>query len=323
MVLPDLMLGGANRPTISLDPADNSDAVRQFLTPINLDTLVFLTQTSWPVSTVLRLWVERLNGVPNAVTASGPHSEAAPDFARFRRIAELARAAQSQELMAVRTEEREAEVGGPFPADAVNPAAALEAAKSGMRYRRQADGTAWVLVRTERRLVIEVSPGAESSPEVVELMGLLNLVPGRQRYDIVLAARGSPDPARFPIPPVTEVRAVPRSTAQVLFYLANGVEVPTEHLNCGLVHPTVGADGVVSDDRMITHGLFEVHACRGKKPPPTAYLAVEYRGYWYYLDDRDLASKATFLLVLELSRLDFSHPIAGTSKPVLTLPAGR
>src|SRR4051812_42361468 len=34
MVLPDVMLGGSNRPTISLDPADDSDAVRQFLTPI-------------------------------------------------------------------------------------------------------------------------------------------------------------------------------------------------------------------------------------------------------------------------------------------------
>jgi hypothetical protein len=322
-VLPDVMLSGANRPTISLDPADGSDDVRQFLTPITLDTLALLNQTSWPVSSILRLWVERINGVPNAVEAGGPSSGAAMDFARFQRIADLAQTAQSQELLALRTEERETEVGGPFPADAVTAAAAVEAAKGGLRYRRQEDGPGWVLVRKERRLVMEVSPGAEASPEVTELLGLLNLVPGRRRYDIVLAGRGSPDPARFPIPPATELRAVPRSSAQVLFYLAKGVEVPPEHFACGLVHPAVGADGVPFDDRVITRALFEVHAWRGKKCPPTAYVAVPYRGYWYYIDDRDLTSKATFLLVLELSRLDFSRRPPGATGPVLTLPAGR
>src|SRR4051812_22218807 len=45
MVLPDLMVNGANRPTFTLEPADGSDAARQFLTPITPEFLVFLTQT--------------------------------------------------------------------------------------------------------------------------------------------------------------------------------------------------------------------------------------------------------------------------------------
>jgi hypothetical protein len=323
-ILPDLMVEGANRPTVSLEPADSSDTVRQFLTPITLDTLVLLTQSSWPVSSVLRLWVERLNGVPNAVTAAGPHGDIARDFTRFLRIAELAQDVQYKELAAIRAEELETQVGGPLPADAVTATAAVEAVKNGLQYRRHANGSSWVLVRKERRLVLELSPGAENSPEMVELSGLLNLVPGQRRYEMVIAGRGSPDPVRFPVPPQTELRTVPRSTAQVLFYLSNGVEVPAEHLSCGLVYPAVGADGVVFDDREITRGLFEVHVCHGKKPPPTAYVAVKYRGYWYYIDDSDRASKATLMLVLELGRLDFSRRIPGASVgPVLTLPAGR
>ena len=74
------------------------------------------------------------------------------------------------------------------------------------------------------------------------------------------------------------------------------------------------------DGRELTRGLFEVHACKGHKPPPTAYVAIKLRGYWYYIDDRDQASKSTLALVLQLSRLDF-----GTQKatgPILTLPVG-
>ena len=55
MILPDLLVNGANRPTITLMPASESETIREFLTPIPADTLAFLHETSWPVSTILRL----------------------------------------------------------------------------------------------------------------------------------------------------------------------------------------------------------------------------------------------------------------------------
>ena len=170
---------------------------------------------------------------------------------------------------------------------------------------------------------MEVSLGAEANPVVAELSSLLNLVPGQRRYDIILASGRMPDPARVPAPPSTAIRVVPRSTILVWLYLANGVEVPQEHLAGGLVQTSKGPDGMVHDDREITRGVFEVHVCKGRKPPPNAHVAVQYRGYWYYIDDRDLASKATFLLVLKMSRIDFSERPSGPSGPVLTLPVGR
>lgn len=319
-ILPDLTVSGASRPTVTMTPIDDGSSVRQFLTPINLDTLVFLTQTSWPASTVIRLWVERLNGVPNAPAASGPARDEPPDFERFLRVADLLRAVQEKELAAIRTEERTTEVGGPFAADAVTPATALEAAKAGLEYRPRPDGTV-TLVRKERRLGIVVSPGAETSPEMIELTGLLNLVPGRTEYGIVVSGRGTPDPAKFPVPPSTDLRVVPRSTAQVFFFLSNGVEVPAEHLCAGLVRSPVGPDGRPFDPRALTRGVFEVHVSKGHKPPPTAYVAVNYRGYWYSIDDRDPDTKATFALMSQLGRLDFARQRLGG--PTLTLPVGR
>jgi hypothetical protein len=275
------------------------------------------------VSSIVRLWVERLNGVPNAPTASGPPRDVPPDFARFLRVAELLQTAQDRELASVRAVERLVPVGGPLPAEAVTAAAAVEAAKNGLEYRRHEDGKSWVLVRRQRGLAVEVSPGAEASPELAELFGLLNLVPGQRRYEIVEAARGSPDPARFPTPPTAELSVVPRSTAQVYFYLANGIEIPAEHLCAGLVQLPEDAEGKVFDGRELTRGLFEVHACKGHKPPANAYVAVRYRGYWFYLDDRDQESKATFALMLHLTRLDFAGQRPRGIRPVLTLPAGR
>ena len=82
-------MSGANRPTITLVPGDTGESVQRFLTPIPMETLAFLSETSWPIAVILRLWVERLNGVPNAVTASGPARGIISDHERFLRLAGL------------------------------------------------------------------------------------------------------------------------------------------------------------------------------------------------------------------------------------------
>jgi hypothetical protein len=321
-VLPDILVSAANRPTFTLNPADDANAVRQFFTPIKADTLAFLAQTSWPTSTILRLWVREINGVPNAAPASGPPPGLPPDFARFQRLVELLQIAQDRQVAFLRAEEQANELSSRLPAEAVTATAAVEAAKNALEYQPRDDGKKWVLVRKERRLVLEVNPGAEGSPELAELAALLNLTPGRRRYEVVVQPGRLPDPARIPVEPSTVFRIVPRSTAEVWLYLANGVEVPAEHLSCGLVAPIVDAEGRVFDSREVTRDLLEVHACKGHKPPACAYVAVRYRGYWYYIDDRDLASKATFLFTLELSRLDFKQQLFG-SQPILNIPVAK
>ncbi len=189
-ILPDATLDGSNRPTITLIPADNGDAVQRFLTPISSDTLTFLAQTSWPVSMVLRLWLERANGVPNAPSASGPLRDNIPDFERFRRVAELAQMARLLKLATIRPDELPREIGSPLPLASVTGAMTLEAAKSGMEYRLREDGDSWSLIRKDHGLVLEVLPNAVNHPIVNELQALLNLSPGRPRYEIVLR-RGS------------------------------------------------------------------------------------------------------------------------------------
>jgi hypothetical protein len=319
-VLPDVTVGGANRPTITLIPS-GGEAVRRFLTPIAPETLAYLGSTCWPISTVLRLYAERVNGVPNAPSASGPQRPFAPDFARFQRVAYLLQVAQDLSLGYISAEDRPTALGAPVAAGSITPAAAVEAAKNSLEYQPSGDGNSWVLARRDRRLILEFNPGDLEHPVIKELMSLLNLQPGERTFEIV-ASGDVADPIRFPRPPSREVRIMPRSTAQVFFYLANGIEVPPEHVAVGLVPLSLAPDGTPIDMRAVTDGLFSVHTAQGHKPPPTAYTAVKYRGYWYYIDDRDQVSKATFALVLQLARVDFGiqEPTGG---PFLTLPVGR
>ena len=207
-----------------------------------------------------------------------------------------------------------------MPSGAINASAAVDAAKNGLEYREQSDGS-WALTRKERVLVLEVNPSAIDHPVVIELAELLNLRRGHRRYEIVVTGDAA-DPLRFPDLPSNELRLTPRSTAQVYYYLANGIELPPEHLAAGIVRTPKAPDGSSFDGRAVTAELFTVHTCKGHKPPPNAYVAVKYRGFWYYIDDRDQATKTTLALTLELSRLDFGTPEV-TSGPFLTLPVGR
>lgn len=318
-ILPFASLSGSTRPTVSLTPQDDGESVRQFLTPISADTVTFLTQSGWPVGSVMRIWMDRINGVPNWVPASGPTRDKPTDFERFIRIAELLQAAQDRELVSLYSEDRLSEMSGPLPASAVTSSAAVEAATSGYEFRPKDDGKTWSLVKRSKSMVLQENAHAKGSPEMAELASLLNLKPEAGRYEVVVAS-GVPDPVTVGAPPGTVIRFSPRSTSQALFFLANGVEVPPDHVACGLVKmPPDGANPLE-----ITRGVFRVHTCEGHshKKPPCAYIGVWYRDRWYYIDDRDQDSKSTLMLMLQLRRLDFKRQEIGRA-PTLTLPVGR
>ncbi len=318
-VLPFAAFSGSTRPTVSLSPQDDNESVRQFLTPISADTVIFLTQSGWPVETLVRVWMSRLNGVPNLAPTSGPPRDRPADFERFRRIAELMQEVQDLELASLRGEDRVQDLSGPLAKEAITASAAVEAAKAGFEYQPSRDGKSWRLIQRNQQLVFTVNPNGRGTPQIQELFALLNLDPLATSYDLQVGT-GVPDPLRNPTVPQSAISMQPRSTSQAMFFLANGVHIPSEHAATGVV--TMPLDG--SDPTTVTQGLFAVHCCEGHahRPPPCAYLAIRYRGYWYYIDDRDQQSKATLLLMLKLRQLDFTRAAVSTA-PALTLPVGR
>lgn len=110
-----------------------------------------------------------------------------------------------------------------------------------------------------------------------------------------------------------------RSLLGVLFFLSLGVEAPERDLALGLVTNTLDADGRPYDWKELVGDLLRVR--HADERPESAYVAVPYRGSWWYIDDADLDSKSTFFLLTWLFNLQASN--AQPIGPVLTVGAGR
>ena len=68
--------------------------------------------------------------------------------------------------------------------------------------------------------------------------------------------------------------------------------------------------------------LFTALSVQQRCPPPNAYVAVNYRDWWFYIDNSDNDSKMTFNLMRVMIRLNLLAQRRGGG-PALTLPVGR
>ncbi|HUL92517.1 MAG TPA: hypothetical protein VLV56_09230 [Burkholderiales bacterium] len=318
-VLPQAGIAAADRPTFSLTPLDDQEFTRKLFTPLPLDGIIYLAKTTWPISTVFRLYLENLNWVPNAQTASGPTPRIAPPFADFRRGVDALESLQASGRIVFAVEERNEALGDPLPAAAVAARDVIEAAKSGYTYRFDENGAGWTLLRKTQQPVLLVDPDAVTSEEMREVARTFRLKPGLAKYEITQEAL-SPFPATYPAEGVSRLDLETRSLLQALYYVSHGIEVPAEHMSGGLVTVTRDEIGRVFDWQQLTNGLFRVRSVPSDQRPPQAHVAIPYLGYWFYIDRTDQVSKATFSLLMELARLELNGK-SGPG-PVLTLPVG-
>ena len=118
-VFPHAGVAIADRPTITLTPLDDHEFTRRLFTPMTLEGVLYLVRTTWPISTIFRLWLENLNWVSNAQTGSGPTPKQPPDFAEFLAGVKALQKLQDRGQIVFTTEEREEKQGIPVPAPSV------------------------------------------------------------------------------------------------------------------------------------------------------------------------------------------------------------
>ncbi|WP_421790084.1 hypothetical protein [Hyphobacterium sp.] len=105
-----------------------------------------------------------------------------------------------------------------------------------------------------------------------------------------------------------------RSILGTLYLLSHNIDVPASHNAAGLTTNAQPVSSETPDWNTFLDGIFRVHS--GPDRPDQAFVAVEHRGYWFWIDDADLSSKTTFNLVSYLIRL---KSVTGSNVPVLTL----
>ena len=106
-----------------------------------------------------------------------------------------------------------------------------------------------------------------------------------------------------------------RSVAEILHSVAASIEVPGEHVKEGLVQ----VRSVPPEASGTLGPILRIHSSRSA--PRQGNVAVQHRGWWYYVDDTDLASKRAFLQIQMLFMTRLSEATRGAqAAPLLTIP---
>jgi hypothetical protein len=101
-----------------------------------------------------------------------------------------------------------------------------------------------------------------------------------------------------------------RSVYQIMQELAGTVDVPQAHLDEGSAYPVPPqAEGA--------QPLMHVHS--GTARPEDSFAAVQYRGYWFWINQNDLVSKRSFAFLIGI--FNFADTGKPENLPLITIPA--
>lgn len=316
----DLAVQFRDAPTLSYTPRDPAELTRAMVAPVGVTALGLMANTGWSTEDVLRLVVAEANGLENAPGAEQIVPADPPPFTPFPEVARLADLLRRERLAGMIAVDAPKVVSPGIAADRVGAADLVAAAHDKLAFRPTSRADALVLTRSESSYTLVFSPATRGQPEAESLRELLRLAPGRLEFPIRRADRLG-DEELVPLPlsrDNLEVRT--RTLLEMLTVLSKGVQIPDDHACRGLVAQAVGPDGVVFDWTQVTRGLFHVCVQRKRPKADEAAVAIEHRGYWFYIPAADKRSKSTLALLQTLFNLQLAEP--SKAGPVLTLPVG-
>jgi hypothetical protein len=193
------------------------------------------------------------------------------------------------------------------------------------KYRKQADPrfrqllAAWTRLRLAGVIGMKRSEGDTTDASIM-LYVLPEHIDERTREDVEFLHETlelSPEANEFkltyglvPSHP-DEITVMTRSIFDLMLALAWQVDVPQKHID-----ETRTASTFV--DTGLGGPLFVVH--HSENEPEDAFVAIKNRGYWFYIDDRDMTTKRTFgVLQILFSLTDSGNDARG---PVLSIGGG-
>jgi len=147
-----------------------------------------------------------------------------------------------------------------------------------------------------------ISP--ETLQQIDEFRGLLGLDPDAYEFKLVHGATAMGN---------QEIALLTRSVIHMIQAMAMRAEMPQAHIQEGRAVPGIlDNEQVKGDDQQV------LIRCT-KSKPKDAFVTVEYRDHWFWVDDRDLRAKRSFTFTMLLFAL--ADPGEVHNLPVVTIPA--
>jgi len=250
-------------PTISYAPVDAQAFLREWLTPVTMETLAKVLQAGLD-SALTALLVERMNGLRSGANTTVDERNA------FNRAMTLL----------------------------------LQFRERGIASWAEQSGNA----KQYELILSNYSPAHVADAE--ELLRLLDLRgdPGHEstiRIPVIIGVRDG----KF-----DGLAIQTRSIAVIMRNAAAAIDVPREHVENGIVEASTELPAVLT----VPGPALRIHSSRGA--PERANVAVQHRGWWYYVDDADRISKRTFLDIQMLFLTRLAEARATQATPLLTIP---
>jgi hypothetical protein len=169
----------------------------------------------------------------------------------------------------------------------------------GLRVRKTGEQTATLVVFSKKS-----DPSVERARG--EVRTLLGLDPKAEEFNVVYGSVATHD---------KEVAILTRSMLEILIDLSSYIDVPAANTAEQRTFPTPAPE--------IVNGIPVAPLIRifsSSQTPDDAFAAVPYRRDWYWIDDKDFASKRLFSFIMFLFTLTETGEKQGA--PIITVPVG-
>ncbi len=269
-----------SQPTIQFTPLEGQDFAKQLLTPIDLKTIQQLILSGWDIDLIFKIVIQSFDEFLNAPEAAAPIPEYAPRYEQFFEVTKLLRYFQMRSALKV----------GVKCCPKIEPSQAQ--VNSG-----------------ESKEILQLA-FPEGDTESEKLASFFSDVHKSEGHYVVNLELGYNSHGKIGI--------IPRSILSSMYYLSLGIDVPEEDIKKHHVVETLAETGEPFDWKRIIGELIEVKS--SGQEPKSSYISVKYKDSWYYIEDSDILSKRTFLLLLQLYNLQAKE--SKMPPPILTLPIG-
>jgi hypothetical protein len=306
LITPGAEVGYSESPTVTFAPQHSDEFTRRLVAPVDLDRLYLLMRYGWSLERTLRLVAEQVSDFRNVATRESLTTADVESIVEFAEFARTLDSLYTRRLVDIDVEDQWSVVATNISTDGVVAQDFVSAAARGYRLELNRDAMAYELQVQAPRYVLRVAPEGRSLPEIHALLARLGLRVGEALYE--LDSRGLPGEGGGS---VLAVRT--RSVLGAMAYLSHGVAVPDADIATGAAARS--ELGGAANQALI-------RVASSDEPPTGAALGVQYRGRWFYIDDRDLESRRTLGALTSLVRLQIGAGDAQTV-PVLTLPVAR